>query len=290
MQLPAPTLPAVILVSALLACSGGATPRKPPAAPAPTAGSGGAAGEGGGGSPGAAGAGGSDATATGDGSPSVDGATSSGPAGPDGRLDGGASPSSHDGGQVSGAAPSACPDLTAGWTPYTAEKTVQFEGGDSFCTYRDEGGIEFFQMRKNPAGVIQRCEARVHNDYQTGRNQFEGDVRVTAADFTCVHQVFKSFMLDAFPADGGQLRVYSGSAPMITGAFGQWVHVNTIHDTATHDIQLYINCARRYDSTARDTPGPQGFYNKYGIYGVLGKPPAGEMSQVEWKNVRYYRK
>jgi hypothetical protein len=281
----------VILLAAFVACAGGATPRKPPPAPpTDTGGAGGAAGQGAGGSGGSVGGSGGSAGGSGAGGRATTDAASmvvdSAATAPDATPE--ASPG--DGGSVAPPAPSACPELTAGWTAYTAMKTVQFEGGDSFCTYRDEGGVEFFKMMKNPAGVIQRCEARVHNDYRTGRNQFEGDVRVTVGDFTCVHQVFKSFMLDAFPADGGQLRVYSGSAPVITGAFGKWVHVNTIHDTATNNIELYINCARRYGSTDRDTPGPNGFYNKYGIYGVLGKPPAGEMSQVEWKNVRYYRK
>jgi hypothetical protein len=68
------------------------------------------------------------------------------------------------------------------------------------------------------------------------------------------------------------------------------VHVNTIHDTATNNIELYINCERRYASSGRDTPGPNGFYNKYGLYGVLGRSPAGAVSQVEWRNVRYYRR
>ncbi len=281
---------ACILFAAFAACSGAPTPATPPSIP-PTgsAGAGGAAGRpatGSGGSAGASGAGGVepiDAASTGGGAAD---AVSTGPSpGPDS-----APAPSDDAGVGAPTAPGACPELTGGWTAYTAEKNVQFEGGDSFCTYREEGGVEFFKMMKNPAGVIQRCEARVHNDYRTGRNQFEGDVRVTVGDFTCVHQVFKSFMLDAFPAEGGQLRVYSGSAPVITGMFGKWVHVNTIHDTATNTIELYINCARRYSSSERDTPGPNGFYNKYGIYGVLGRPPSGEVSQVEWKNVRYYRK
>jgi hypothetical protein len=265
-------------------------------------GSGGAAGQGGGGAPGGSGGSGG---SVGPASVVVD-AAGAAPTGSDATVDSAAG-APDDGGSVPPAAPSACPDLTAGWTPYTAAKSVQFEGSsgngtaivshptdkpvsDDHCTYSDSGGIELFRMTKNPAGIIQRCEVRVANDYKTGRNQFEGDVRVTNGDFTCVHQVFKSFMLDAFPAEGGQLRVYTGSAPVITGAFGKWVHVNTIHDTATNNIELYIDCVRRYASSARDTPGPNGFYNKYGIYGVLGKPPAGEMSQVEWKNVRYYRK
>jgi hypothetical protein len=291
MHTPVAGRPLVISLAAFVACSGGAMPRKPPPAPpTDTGGSGGTAGMGGGGAPGGAGGAGSGGTVAIDASSGgAGGAVDSAPARPDAKVDiAPATPG--DSGPTAPPGPSACPELTAGWMPYTATKTVQFEGGDSFCTYREEGGVEFFKMMKNPAGVVQRCEARVHNDYRTGRNQFEGDVRVTIGDFTCVHQVFKSFMLDAFPANGGELRVYSGSAPVVSGAFGKWVHVNTIHDTASNNIELYIDCARRYGSADRDTPGPNGFYNKYGIYGVLGKPPAGAVAQVEWRNVRYYRK
>ena len=248
----------------------------------------GGSGFGGGGSGGASTSSGGSAGTRDASSPGTGGARDAAPLARDAASDAFAVPGAEAGSGAS--APSACPELTAGWTPYTARKTVQFEGGDSFCTYRDEGGVELFKMMKNPAGVVQRCEARVHNDYRTGSNQFEGEVRVTVADFTSVHQVFKSFMLDAFPANGGELRVYSGSAPVITGAFGKWVRVNTIHNTATNNIELYINCQRRYASSERDTPGPNGFYNKYGVYGVLGNPPVGPVSEVEWRNVRYYRK
>lgn len=282
--------PAILLLATLAACTGAAMPRKaPPSPPSDTAGSGGTPAEDTGGSRGGAGAPGTGGTTTADASPDVGAPADSARPGPDATPDSAAA-SPGDAAPTPLPTPSACPELTGGWTAYTAQKTVQFEGGDSFCTYREEGGVEFFKMMKNPAGVVQRCETRVQNDYTTGRNQFEGDVRVTIGDFTCVHQVFKSFMLDAFPAEGGQLRVYTGGAPVITGAFGKWVHVNTIHDTATNSIELYIDCARRYGSTGRDTPGPNGFYNKYGIYGVLGKPPAGPVAQVEWRNVRYYRK
>jgi hypothetical protein len=32
-----------------------------------------------------------------------------------------------------------------------------------------------------------------------------------------------------------------------------------------------------------------GWYDKYGLYGVLGQPPREPLAQVEWRNVRYYR-
>src|SRR5204862_4563212 len=130
---------------------------------------GGTAGEGAGGSRGGAGASGTGGSATADAASGAGGAADSAPAGRDATLDI-APASAGEGGSMVPSGPSACPELTGGWMQYTAAKDVQFEGGDSFCTYREKGGVEFFKMMKNPAGVIQRCEARVHNDYQTGRN------------------------------------------------------------------------------------------------------------------------
>ena len=273
------------------------------ATPGGAGGSGGAAGGGAGGgaggapvaADGAAGQGGSG------GSP-VDAAGAGGGGGSGGaRLDasGGAAPDARAPVDITGTdlgaidpgagAPTACPELTAGWTPYTSNKTIQRQGGESFCEYRESGGVEFFRMTKNPAGVIQRCEARVANDYNAGRNQFEGDVRVTMGEATCVHQIFKSFMLDAFPTEGGQLRHYSGET-MVSGVFGKWVHVNTTHDVATNRIDLYIDCVKKGSWNDRTAKGPNGFYFKYGLYGILGEPPRGQVSQVEWRNVRYYRR
>ena len=186
-------------------------------------------------------------------------------------------------------APAACPQLVAGWTRYQPTKTVQRQGGDSFCEYRESDGVEFFKMTKNPAGVIQRCEARVNNDYTSGANQFEGDVRVTMGDGTCVHQVFKFFMLDAFPQQGGQLRHYSADT-VVSGVFGKWVHINTVHDSAAGKVDLYIDCVKRGSWADGDAAGPRGWYHKYGLYGIRGEPPLGQVSQVEWRDVRYYRR
>jgi hypothetical protein len=190
---------------------------------------------------------------------------------------------------VVAAGPAACPALTGGWTAYAPKRTIQFEGGDSFCTYQDEGGIELFRMMKNPAGVIQRCEARVANDYNSGVNQFEGDVRVTAGNATCVHQVFKFLMLVVYPQNGGTLTQHTGTfvaAPID----GKWLHVNTIHDVATGKTDIYIDCVKKVTMNALPPTGPNGWYDKYGLYAINGEPPRDEVAQVEWKNVRYYRK
>lgn len=193
-------------------------------------------------------------------------------------------------GEAGGAAgPSACPGLTGGWTEYKPTRKIQFQGGDSFCTYRDEGGVEFFRMMKNPVSQTQRCEARVANDYTSGVNQFEGDVRVNMGDATCVHQVFKFMMLNVYPKDGGTLTQHTGTfvtAPI----FDRWIHVNTIHDVASGKAEVYVDCVKKVTMNAGSAQGPNGWYNKYGLYGINGVAPKGEVSQVEWRNVRYFRK
>jgi hypothetical protein len=184
----------------------------------------------------------------------------------------------------------ACPTLTAGWTEYFPTRTIQFEGAgtnNQYCAYSNTGGIELFKMMKNPAGVIQRCEARVNNDYLTGRNQFEGDLRLTAANATCLHQVFKFLMIVGYPQNGGELHQHS-AAFLESGVDGIWVHVNTVHDTHTKQADIYLGCAHKYTTTEAPPPAG-GWYNKYGLYGIDGLPPVDPVSQVEWKNVRYYR-
>jgi hypothetical protein len=188
--------------------------------------------------------------------------------------------------------PTTCPALTRGWTPYKASRTIQFENAgpnDKYCTYRDSGGVEFFRMTKNPAGGVQRCEARMNNDYTSGSNQFEGDVLVTAGDLTSIHQVFKFLMIVAFPQHGGELHQHSNYF-LESGVFGKWIHVTTIHDTHTHLADVYLNCVHKYRGHDEPEPSSSGWYDKYGLYGIDGIAPLQPYSQVEWKNVRTYRR
>ena len=198
------------------------------------------------------------------------------------------------------ATPSSCPELREGWTAYQPEKSLQFEGGgtsggiishpdgsnisDDHCTYTNMGGVELFKMTKNPAGVRQRCEMRVKNGYRTGTQMFEGDVRVTAGDGTCVHQVFKFLMLVAYPKNGGELHQHSQTF-LASGVFGKWVHVNTVHDTAAGKVDIYIDCVKKLTINQSAPDAADGWYHKYGVYN-LGGPYA----QSEWRDVRFYRK
>jgi hypothetical protein len=178
---------------------------------------------------------------------------------------------------------SACPSLTDGWTPYQPTTTLQCEGGDAFCHYENSGGIELFKIMKNP-GQRQRLEQRVHNDYLTGMNQFEGDVRVTAGDGTTVHQVFKFLMLVAYPQNGGELHQHSQTF-LASHVFGTWIHVNTIHDVGARQTDIYFDCVKKTSMGQSAPSSPGGWYNKYGVYNL-----GGSVAQSEWKNVRYFRK
>ncbi len=189
-----------------------------------------------------------------------------------------------DAGTVDGGAASQCPSLTAGWTSYQPTTTLQCEGGDAFCTYSNSGGIELFKITKNPANVRQRLEQRVHNDYESGLNQFEGDLRVTSGDGTTVHQVFKFLMLVAYPQNGGELHQHCQTF-LASGVFGTWIHVNTVHDVGTGKTDIYFDCVKKTTMNQSPPDSPGGWYDKYGVYNLGGRE-----AQSEWKNVRYYRK
>jgi hypothetical protein len=189
-----------------------------------------------------------------------------------------------DAGTVDAGPTSSCPLLTAGWSSYQPTTTLQCEGGDAFCTYVNSGGIELFKITKNPANVRQRLEQRVHNDYQSGMNQFEGDLRVTSGDGTTVHQVFKFLMLVAYPQNGGELHQHSQTF-LASQVFGTWIHVNTIHDVGTGKTDVYLDCVMKTTMSQSPPDSPGGWYNKYGVYNLGGRE-----AQSEWTNVRYYRK
>jgi len=177
-----------------------------------------------------------------------------------------------------------CSSLTDGWTQYKPTISLQCEGGAAFCTYGKVDGIESFKITKNPANVRQRLENRVHNDYLTGENQFEGDVRVISGDGTCVHQVFKFLMLVAYPQNGGELHQHSGTF-LADHVFNKWVHVNTIHDVNTGKVDIYFDCVKKTTMNQSAPSVASGWYNKFGVYNL-----GGSEAQSEWKNVKFYRK
>jgi hypothetical protein len=163
-----------------------------------------------------------------------------------------------------------------GWAQYHPAKTIQLRGGGTH--YQDSAGIESFIMSKGD----ERCEARIANDYKTGTNQFEGYVRVTSGQGTSVHQVFKFLMIVAYPQNGGELHQHSQTF-LTDNAFGNWVRVNTIHNTAQRKAYVYINGELKYAMGDANPSSPEGWYNKYGVYNT------NTGSKSEWRDIKYWK-
>jgi hypothetical protein len=179
----------------------------------------------------------------------------------------------------------------SGWTRYAPTSVLQNDdpGG---CSYSNSGGIETFRMF-DP--VCNRIERRVKNDYKAGQRQFEGEVRVSGpTNDEAVHQVFgrdnaadgsaPAMMIRAFSANGGELRRAGGNKTLVSGIYGTWVRVNTVHNVETNTIDTYINGSRK--DAGFYGGGRANHYTKYGAYGSLRTPSA----KVEWRSVKHFRK
>ena len=177
-----------------------------------------------------------------------------------------------------GAAAPASAQLGSGWMQYTPEKSVQLRGAGA--RYTNENGIETFRI----APGDERSEMRVQNDHRSGRWQFEGWVNIKPGiNGGCVHQVFKFLMIVAYSNDGGELRQHSYQRLAATGVFGKWVRVNTIHDADAGRAEVYIDGTLR-GTVSSASPGPNGWYHKYGIYNSSSTNP-----EVQWRDVKFFR-
>ena len=179
---------------------------------------------------------------------------------------------------VGGLAGKAQAQIGSGWTEFTPMKNVQLRGAGA--RYTNENGIETFSIQPGD----ERAEMRVENDHRTGAWQFEGWVKVgPGVTGGSVHQVFKFLMIVAYPDNGGELRQHSYQRLNATGITNQWVRVNTIHDADAGRADVYINGTFR--GMVRSTsPGPNGWYHKYGIYNSSGTRPV-----VQWREVKFFR-
>jgi len=205
---------------------------------------------------------------------------------------------------VGGAVVSARGQIGGGWTQMTYGERLEPETNDvlfsispppsvfiispgDYCTYTNSGGVETFNLW-NPDS--NRIEIRVNDDYTSGNQQFEGDVRLSPpTDNECVMQIFGSdgngnatlFMLRGFSANGGSLEHY-GDTVVVTNIYNTWVHVNIIHVPGQY-VQTYINGVLAGQWT-RGSNSTASHYFKYGCYGTLNTASAG----VQWKNVKFF--
>jgi MYXO-CTERM domain-containing protein len=168
--------------------------------------------------------------------------------------------------------------IGSGWTEFTPMKSIQLRGAGA--RYTNENGIETFSTQPGD----ERAEARIEDDHRTGTWQFEGWVNVKAGvNGGCVHQVFKFLMIVAYPDGGGELRQHSYQRLQATGIYDRWVRVNTIHDPDAGRADVYIDGTWR-GMVPSASPGPNGWYHKYGIYNSSGTRPV-----VQWRNVRFWK-
>lgn len=170
----------------------------------------------------------------------------------------------------------------SGWSSYSPTKKQDVRG--STATYSNSGGVETFTIYPGD----ERSETRVNNNYTSGWNQFEGQVKVTSGTTgTCVHQVFggvtnaTALMIVAHNVSGGDLRRYD-SQTLATGIYGVFVRVNTVHDANGNKVSAYINGSNK---GTWDDRGNATHYNKYGVYNI-----GGSKSQSQWKSTKYWRK
>jgi MYXO-CTERM domain-containing protein len=179
---------------------------------------------------------------------------------------------------LSAMAGSARAQIGTGWVEYFPMKNIQLRGAGA--KYTNENGIETFSTQPGD----ERSEARIVNDHRTGTWQFEGWVNVKAGvNGGCIHQVFKFLMIVAYPNDGGEFRQHSYQKLAATGMYDKWVRVNTIHDPGAGKADVYIDGTWR-GMTESKSPGPEGWYHKYGIYNSSGTRPV-----VQWRNVRFFK-
>jgi hypothetical protein len=170
----------------------------------------------------------------------------------------------------------------SGWSSYSPTKKQDVRG--SRATYSNSSGIETFTIYPGD----ERSETRVNNNYTSGWNQFEGQVKVTSGTTgTCVHQVFggqtnaTALMIVAHSTSGGDLRRYD-SQTLATGVYGVWLRINTVHDANGNKVSAYINGSNK---GTWDDRGNATHYNKYGVYNI-----SGSKSQTQWKSVKFWRK
>jgi len=173
----------------------------------------------------------------------------------------------------------------SGWTQYYPSKTIQKVGAGAY--YSNSSGVETFKTRSGD----ERCEARVNDDYYSGRRQFQGEIKYLGGDNVAVSQIFggatgnHAWQTRAFLSSGGELRGYT-SRYLVSGVYNVWVRVNTHHDYPNNKVLVYINGSHKGTWSGDDPDGTGAkHYHKYGVYMNSQTNP-----YVQWRNVKFFKK
>ena len=177
--------------------------------------------------------------------------------------------------------------IGSGWTEYFPSKTIQQVGDTAYYRYDSSLDIEVFKTFDGD----ERSEARVYDDYTSGKRQFEGYIKYYGGDDFAVTQNFggdtanHAYQTRAFVDSGGSLRRYTSSV-LATNVTQVWVRVNVIHDVNANTVAVYINGAYKGTWSGDDPNGPGAVhYHKYGVYMNGQTNP-----YVMWKHVKFFKK
>jgi hypothetical protein len=183
-----------------------------------------------------------------------------------------------------GGSPAAHAQIGSNWKAYTSVHDIMLWGTG---TYSNVSGVETFTIKCTTSGT-QRAEKRIHNTYSSGSRQFEGYLRPVSGFGTSMKQIFKFMMIVAYPQNGGTLRQHS-STFLKSGVFGTWIRVNTIHYTATHKAEIWLNGSK---VLTMDDPQNPNWHDQYGVYNCQAKDGArvGSVCQSQWRGVRTWKK
>jgi hypothetical protein len=111
-----------------------------------------------------------------------------------------------------------------------------------------------------------RSELHIRNNYSSGQAQYQADIKIdTNCSGVSVMQVFGgSSTATGFMAfvTGNNLTHYS-SEVIVPNIRGRWFRLNVLHDTATRQVQVYVDGQRR---AAFQDHGPATHYFKCGLY------------------------
>jgi hypothetical protein len=174
--------------------------------------------------------------------------------------------------------------LGSGWTEYRPPETLQLRGCGAHSA---SGGVDEFRLTCATMSGDNRAEHRTMNDYSSGTNQFEGEMRVVSVGANIiVKQTFMPnvgpFLMMAVSADG-RLYLHGGGGDVIPDVVGRWVRINTIHDVSAGTHQIYADGVLR---TTKSGGRQVAWHDKYGSYrSQSGRGPA----VVEWRNIKYFR-
>ncbi len=190
--------------------------------------------------------------------------------------------------------------IGSGWTQYKPNSEIQIEVHDKYIAYpanttsinnggvrySNSGGVETYQL-VNPTS--NRVERRWLDDYGD-RRQFQCDVMVSAGNNEKITQIFGGsnphgpyILVGEYTANGGSITIPGNSHSLtVTGIFGKWVRMNTVHDKAKNITAVYINGRAIYTSGWGKS---QTYYTKYGCYGTLSTPSA----KIQFKNVKMFK-